>query len=274
MRRFLLLWLCMAITLGMTSLAVSLVVYRHLDLGYVTLVHLLVIPAFQAVVVSWVGNRWGLSDIAWAARETRQHSLIVIIVVLDALVLLVGLVSDDQSMLALAAPRSLQPYWAALKAFAAGALLILGCRGSEENAGRKAWILGLAACLLALGIEPIVPWLRRLPEIISGVHAETIRWLFSFGGFWALVMVFLVMAGSVVRRGSRLAAFYLDLSAACLFAIGLIVPLNIFLRPFLMEPWSSIVTVLASTGATAALGASILGMSRDARRPESRESSR
>jgi hypothetical protein len=267
MRRFLVLWLWLTITLGITSLAVSVALFRHLDLGYSSLVQLLIIPSFQAAVVSWVGQRWSFSEIAWVARESVRHWLIVLIVLLDVLLLLVGLVSDGQSVLARVVAQDGQLNWAAVKLLVAGAIFIVVAVRSKNRLAHRMWVTALAVCLLSLALEAFVPWLRLVPDSMTGVGSEVVRWSLSYGGAWTVVMILLITTGSVLKHGSRLAAVYLDGAAACLFMIGLIFPLNFFLRPFLMAPWEYIVMVLASLGATACLGASILAVSSSRRRP-------
>ena len=78
MRRFLLVWLCLAMPLVVVTAVIAVVVFRHVDLRYVTLMQMLFIPVFQAVVVTWVRRQWGMSHLSWAVRESNPTIHIVI----------------------------------------------------------------------------------------------------------------------------------------------------------------------------------------------------
>jgi len=129
-----------------------------------------------------------------------------------------------------------------------------------------AWILGFAAMLLGLSAEPFVPWLGRIPEIgfIRDIGPKVIRWSIVYGGLLVIAGIALFRSQSVLRERSALAAFFLDLAVAFTFTVALIYPMNLYLRPFLMEPWGTVVRVLVSLIATAVLAASFLASQPDA----------
>jgi len=254
MRRFLLLWICLAPPLVVTTFAISIISFRHLDLRYVAFVQLLVIPTCQAAVVTWVGGQCGLSRLAWAVRETIRHRLIALFVVLDVGFLCLGVVMRGHPIFGVAGQSSVHPGWAAVKALIAGAALLgAALLWSRDSRKHRVWVLGLAGFVVAVASNAFFPWLDDLPELIHGVGPLVIRWLVVYGGLSTLGLIVLFQVSAKVRERSPLAAFYFDLAGACIFAVVLVFALNIFLRPFLVEPWASIVRVLASIGASAFL---------------------
>ncbi len=80
----------------------------------------------------------------------------------------------------------------------------------------------------------------------------------AVGGLLVIALVALFKSQSVLRERSALAAFFFDLAAVLVFATALIYPMNFYLRPFLMEPWGTIVQVLVSLTATFVLAGSLL----------------
>lgn len=265
MRRFLLVWLCLAMPLVVVTAVIAVVVFRHVDLRYVTLMQMLFIPVFQAVVVTWVRRQWGMSHLSWAVREILRHRVIAVFILLDAAFILLGLVMNQVPAVAFGGEGSLQPLWAAAKALLAGVLLIVAAYRVSVRWRHKVWMLGLAAILLGLSMEPVLPWLGRLPEIgfIHDVGPKVIRWSIVYGGLLVIALVVLFKIQSVLRERFALAGFFLDLVVVFTFAMALIYPMNLYLRPFLLDPWGAVVGVLVSLSATAVLAGSFLVSQRD-----------
>lgn len=264
MGRFLLVWICLAIPLVVTTLTISALGFRHLDLRYVTFVQLLVIPVFQAAVVTWVRGQWDLSRSVSAAREAMSHRLIALFVVLDVAVLSLGIAVRGYPIVGIAGESSLHLKWAAVKALIAGAVLLGSAFRAEDSNKSRPWVAGLAVLVLAVSSAGFSPWLNHLPNLIPGRGHMVIRWLIVYGGLSTLGLFALCQVSAKARTHSPLAAFFLDLAGACLFAVALVCVLNIFIRPFLVEPWLSIARGLVSIGATALLvGSSLLFVHRD-----------
>ena len=260
MRRLLLVWLCLAVPLVVVTAVIAVAIFRHVDVRYVTFVQLLFIPVFQAGIVTWVRRQWGLAHLGWAVREILRHRVIAVFILLDATFILVGLVMHRIPAVAFAGEPGLQPRWAAAKALLAGVLLIVAACRVSARWPPKVWMLGLAAVLLGLSAEPFLPWLGRIPEIgfIRDIGPKVIRWSIVYGGLLVIALVALFKSQSILRERSALAGFFLDLAVAFTFAVALIYPMNFYLRPFLMEPWGTIVRVLVSLSATAVLAGSFL----------------
>jgi len=264
MGRFLLVWMCLAIPLVVTTLTISTLGFRHLDVRYVTFVQLLVIPVFQAVVVTWVSGQWGLSRWVSAAREAMSHRWIALFVVLDVAFLSLGVAAHGYPIVGIAGEGGLHPKWAAVKALIAGAVLLGSAFRAEDSHKSRPWVVGLAGMVLAVSSAGFFPWLTHLPNLIPGRGHMIIKWLIVYGGLSTLGLFALCRVSAKACTHSPLAAFFFDLAGACLFAVALVCALNIFLRPFLVEPWLSIAWGFVSIGTTALLvGSSLLFVHRD-----------
>ncbi len=264
MGRYLLVWVCLAIPLVVTTLTISTLCFHHLDVRYVTFVQLLLIPVFQAAVVTWVSGQWDLSRWVSASREAMSHRLIAPFVVLDVAFLSLGVAVRGYPIVGIAGEGSLHPKWAAVKALIAGAVLLGSAFRAEDGKKSRPWVVGLAGLVLAVSSAGFFPWLNHLPILIPGRGHMIIRWLVVYGGFSALGLFVLCRVSAKVRTHSPLAAFSLDLAGACFFAVAFVCSLNIFIRPFLLEPWLSIARGIVSIGATALLvGSSLLFVHRD-----------
>jgi len=259
-RRFLLVWLCLAVPLVVVTAIIAVAIFRHVDVRYVTFVQLLFIPVFQALVATWVRRQWGFAHLGWALREIVRHRVIAVFILLDAAFMVWVLVMNRVPFVAFGGEGSLLLLWAAAKAASAGVLVVVAAYRMSARWRQKAWIFGFAAVLLALAAEPVLAWLGRIPEIgfIHDIGPKVVRWSIVYGGLLVVALVVLFKSQSVLSERSALACFFLDLAAVFLFATALIYPMNFYLRPFLMEPWDTIVRILVSLGATAVFAGSFL----------------
>ena len=179
------------------------------------------------------------------------YRLLALFLVLDLSVLSLGVAARRFPIVGIAGESSLHPKWAAIKALIAGTLLLVAAFRLMYRRECRLWILGLAGLVVAVATDFFLPWLDDLPELIHGVGPLVIRWLIVYGGLSTLGLIALLQVSAKVRKRSPLAAFYFDLAGAWFFAVVLVYALNIYLRPFLVEPWASLVRVFASIGATA-----------------------
>ncbi len=196
MGRFLLVWISLAVPLVVTSFAISTIAFRHLDLRYVTFVHLLVIPTFQAAVLTWVRGQWDLSRSIAAVREVMGHRLLALFLVLDLSVLSLGVAARRFPIVGIAGESSLHPKWAAIKALIAGTLLLVAAFRLRNSRECRLWILGLAGLVVAVATDFFLPWLDDLPELIHGVGPLVIRWLIVYGGLSTLGLIALLQVSA------------------------------------------------------------------------------
>ncbi len=257
MARFLVVWACLTAALAVTTAVLSFAVFRHLDLRYVALVHLLAIPVVQALAVGWVRGEWSLSQQARAVRAALRHRWFAALLLLD-----LGVLAGDHlgSGFAIGAAEdrvALTTWWPALQAAAAGALLLVALPRAHGGWRRRPWLLALAVGALAIAGEPWCRWLEAAPDLLPGLLPTAGRWLVTYGGMAAIGLIVLVRSAATVRDADPVAAFLLDLAAALLFALMLVLVLSLALHPFLNDPWATLVAILTLGCSTCVLAGSL-----------------
>jgi hypothetical protein len=255
---FLVVWACLTAALAVTTAFLSVAVFRHFDLRYVTLVQLLIIPTVQALVVGWVRCQWSLSQLARAAGAALRQRSLTALLILDLGVLCIdslggwftGDIAEDRVRLVAT--------WSALKAAGAGALLLAALLRAHGGWRQRPWLVALAVWALAVAAEPMFHWLGATPDLLNGLVPKAVRWLVTYGGMAAIGLIVLVRSASTVRDTDPVAAFLLDLTATLLFAMMLVVVLNVSLHPFLTEPWATMVAVMALLGGSSVCAGALL----------------
>jgi hypothetical protein len=258
MKRFLLLWVLLTVVLGATAVAISLVFFHHVDLRYEAFLELLLIPAFQVAILMWARNEWSPAGIATAARESCRHPLIFSLVLADLAILALAWALWDRPLVGIAAQPGLLPSWTAIKIAAAGVILAALAFSPLHSTNQRAWLGLTAALALALSLATWVSWLRLLPALLPGKLPTVLRWLAAYGTMYLLTMAAMLGTGSILSRRSRLAVFPLNAAAGFGFVVALVVAANIFLRPFIPEPWASVTRTCLSLAATGTLASTLL----------------
>ena len=257
---FLVVWACLTAALAVTTAVLSFAVFRHLDLRYVTLVHLLIIPTVQTLVLGWVRRQWSLSLLARAAHAALRHRYFAALLVLDAGVLCLGSLGSWSAGAVVEARGGLIVAWSAVKVASAGLLLLVGLCRSGHGWRRRPWLVALAVCALAVAGELFLHWLGAAPDLLHGLVPKALRWFIIDGSLAVLGLIVLVRSASTVRDTDPDAAFLLDLTTALLFAAMLTVVLNVSLHPFLTEPWATLVAILALGSSTCVLAGSLVAV--------------
>lgn len=255
---FFALWACLTAALAATTAALSIVVFRHLDLRYVTLVQLLIIPTVQALVVGWVRRQWSLSQLARAARAALGHRLFTALLILDLGVLCIDSLGGWFASGNAGTRPGLVATWSALKAAGAGAPLLATLLRAHGGWRQRPWLVALAVSALAIAAGLCLHWLGAAPDPLHGLLPKALRWLIIYGSLAALGLIVLVRSASTVRDADPVAAFLLDLAAALLFALTLVVVLSLALHPFLNDPWATFVAILALLCGSSACAGSLL----------------
>jgi len=259
-KRFLLLALVLAVPLTVATGAVSVLVFRHVDLRFGAFLQLLVIPFLQAAVVLWVAGAWGLDRLAAAARKTWRRPAVVAFLAGDAALLAAGWLLHSRRLVGLAAPASVHPSWTGIKAGVAALLLLLLALRAIGTRLERLWFLLFAVAVSALAAEFVYPWLGDLPTLVRGKMPTILRWLLIYGGLFVTAMAALLHTGAVLARRSALAGFFVDASAACATVAAIVAVASVFLRPFLIEPWLSVVRSGVSLSMTFLLAASLAAL--------------
>jgi hypothetical protein len=254
MARFLILWVVLGVAQLATRVGVSRFYFHVLDLRFEVFFDLVVVPAFQALLVCAAlplrrpVTRWA----AWivAAREP----LVALFLVADILVLVFAWALAGH-------PWFLPASLAAAQALAAGVLLIVLALGRRFSGGERAWLLLAGIAALAYAMDFGVGWIAALPGYVFARKSRFLRSLLVYPPLFLLAIVFLLKVEAIFRSRWPAPAQVLDSAPAFAVATGTVAVLNFYWRPFLVEPWTSV----ARTGAflaVASLFASLLLMLR------------
>jgi hypothetical protein len=260
LKRFLLLWLCLAIGLTVVTVLVSVLVFHCLDLRYQAFLQLLLIPTFQAAIVAWLTRAFGPTRGLRAIRETMSHRVVVVVLAINAALLVVGWLATTAPLVGIAGAVSLHVRWAGLEVLGAAALT-LGTVRRCRTWGERFWLCLGSASLLVLGSNAFVPWLRGLEAFVPARFPTVLNWILVYGTILVVAIVLALGAGGVLTRRSGLAGFYVDAAVAAAFCVALVVAASFFLHPYLVEPWASLVRTGLSLAATFVLIGSGLGWS-------------
>lgn len=260
MKRFLLLWVALTLVLGIVTVLTSWLVFHHLDVRSAAFFQLLVIPAFQAAVLLWVARRWELSRFLGAVRATWRHPLVASFLLADLAFLAIGLVHRTDRLLGLAGEASLQPFWLALKAALAAALFAALASRRGLAAAERVCLFFFAALVAALGMAVVTPWPSALPGVLSTRMPLVLRWLVAYGSMAVVTMAALLRAGEVLHRRRALAGGFLEGAALLAFLVMLVVALSTYSRPYLVQPWASVVPAGLSLVASLLLAGALLAL--------------
>jgi hypothetical protein len=174
MSRLLALWLTLLAAFWLTRAAASALLFEAAGGGYGEAFQLVTVPALQALLVAWATRRPGPFPHSAPVRLALRQSDLRAILLFDAAVLVAGWIflSDPWAgpWLGLAQGRNLPNAWIALKAGAAGVILV--------RSSRDRWILALAAGSLVLAglvlaglVSPspdrLLPWLARHGALLA-----------------------------------------------------------------------------------------------------------
>lgn len=259
MRRFLLLWVVLAVALLVVTTLVSGLAFRHIDLRYHTFLHLLIVPTAQAIVLLWVSRQIRLRRVVPAVKQITSHRAVAAFLAADVAFLLAGWLARTHPLLGIAGVSSLHPTWRAVKAVAAGLLIgVLACRRGW-SAGERSRLVVVAFVATALGADAFAPWLKPLPRLLLPHLPTILRWAVVYGALFAATIVALLAAGTVLGRRSPVAKSLIGTAAGLGFSVALMAVAHVYLRPILQEPWAGIALSALSLAATLTLAGVALG---------------
>jgi len=265
-KRFLLLWVCLALALTVVTVLVSLLIFHKIDVRYQSFLELALIPTFQAAVVAWLTSTFGFAGIMRAVRETLGLRLAVLVLALNVAVLVVGWVARTEPHIGLVGAAGVHLRWAGVQTLAA-AMLVLVAVPRFRSRKEQAWLWLGAACLLVVGSNAFSPWLHRLEALVPARFPTVLNWTLVYGATLVVVMILVLGVGGVLAHRSDLAGFHVDVAVAAGFFVALVVAASFFLHPYLLEPWASVVRTALSMAAGFMLIGAGLGWSA-VRRPE------
>lgn len=246
MSRFFSAWVGLGLIATVVSYAVSVAVFRHVDLTFTQFAILLVAPAAQAIVLTWpVGI---VARLSAAATTARRHPMAQRVLVLDLLLLLTGVVWWSSSALGFGADVTAQTTWIGVKAAVAAAACVIVMTGISP-AGRATIVVILlmtAAQAMAGGLEQIY----AVIDVRAAAVPEVFLRLLFYGGVYVVAVVMLLRTARTLSDSARM---WMSVAVACSVAGAVVVLLSMFNAPAVMPPWRGLGLMCASGGVTAML---------------------
>lgn len=263
MSRLLAIWLTLLAAFWLTRALTSAAIFGSSDRSYEGVFLIVTVPAFQALLVAWAVRRPGPFTHALPVQIALRRPNLRTILLLDAAVVVLGWVLGtlgEAGWFSLSQGRNLPSSWVALKAAAAGVILLLDTRGSNPERGEeRRWLLGFAGALLALALMILFDLLRPLPALLLPELRRLLAWLLINGTLAAAGTGLVLRVQRLFRHSARtVSALALDWTLGLGLLAGLITTLHLFRRPFLIEPWASFAATCNSLAVTALLAAVLL----------------
>jgi hypothetical protein len=244
MSRFLRLALLLSLVYALAGSAIAIGLFRDADLRYRSLAAIFLVPAFQSLILLWV-RRDPAGQSMWAALRSLRVAPMAAVFVFDFT--LIGI------CLARAPRSSVVVVLFGVHAFAAAALMAWA---SRAVARRQQWMLLLLALGLVLyGLSAFWDWLALLPALL-GKSAKVLRWAAVYVPLFVAALCALLVAAKAIKRYHR-ASGWLELAAAALLVSASVIASNVFFRPYLIPPWTTIERICSYGTVTAMMLAAL-----------------
>lgn len=260
MSRLLALWLTLLASFWLTRAVASALLFGNADRTYEGFFQLVAVPIVQALLVAWATRRPGRPAHLLPVRIALRRPDLRIILLFDAIVITLGVLLPGISWFSLAQGRNLPSAWVALKAIAAGSVLVQQAREPSERAPQ--WLQALAAALFGLGLAVFMDAVRPLPALLFPAQPRLMRWTLVNGAILAVGIAILLRVQRLLRRGRTAAALALDFTIGLALVAAFISAVHVFRYPYLIEPWASLAASCNSLAVTAALLAALLSRDR------------
>jgi hypothetical protein len=143
------------------------------------------------------------------------------------------------------------------KAVAGGILVVWGSFYRKWTDWDRRWLMLIGVVLCAHGVDYFMPWLAALSRPFVANWAQLFGWLLFYGPLFVLVLLLLTRLETIWNRQSVEAGFTVRYAAAFAVLGATIVGLNVFNRPYLLEPWASVAKACAYLTLTAVVAGSL-----------------
>jgi hypothetical protein len=253
-------WIALGGLAGLVTYGTALLVFRRIDLSFVTFAAVLCAPLLQSLVLVWRAEA-GARVAATVAWSLLRHPLAQPVLVLDGLAFAAGLVAWETHLVGFGAPVNVHATWTLVKTAAAAAFLAGGIARASGGGARLAMLWHVApAVLLTLALEPSASWMAAsFARVLAmvGPQLEVVQRLIFYGTlYWLLIALVLRSARRLDAVSHEAAAMFHALVAAALVT-GLAVTLACFNLPVVTQPWLGVASMAASAAATSLLLAAI-----------------
>ncbi|HEY3131202.1 MAG TPA: hypothetical protein VGL91_17225 [Acidobacteriota bacterium] len=242
MRQLIKIWLILFPTLLVSQLAVTLFAFHYIDLRFELFGQLILIPAFQSILLHRVTRRdYGISLKSTLTVLLRRRPLAVILLILDCALLV------PSWLLSYTRPGtqwalSVSAYYTGIKGLVAGVgLFVLACRDNWRRSDRL-WLSLLAFGLGGYGLNYFVKWIEALTNPWFQGWTLFFHLTTLYGILFAASLLLMLKVQTVWQRRSAAAALLLDCSMALALLAAMVVILSYFNKPYLEVPWSILVS--------------------------------
>ncbi len=263
MKRIIALWFILFVTNLLARPAINYFIFNHVDARYEAYVHLVVAPLAEvlmlAVALGLITSRSVLIPLKAIGKPTAAGLFLLV----DGLVLLLTLMPGLPVWIRLDQPGGFANYYMGGKAVAGGILVVWGSFSRQWTDWDRRWLMLIGVILCAHGIDYFMPWLVALSQPFVANWGQLVGWLLFYGPLFLLVLLLLTRLESIWARHSAESGFMVRYAAGFAVVGATIVGVNVFNRPYLLEPWDSVAKVCAYLALTAVVAGSIMaGFSR------------
>ncbi len=258
MKRIIALWFILFVTNLLARAAINYFVFNHVDIRYEAYVHLVVASLAQVVVLAAALGLITGRSLLIPLKAIGKPTVAGLFLLVDGLVLLLTLMPGLPEWIRLTQPDGFANYYIGGKAVAGGILMVWGSFHPQWTDWDRRWLMLIGVVLCAHGVDCFMPWLAPLSRPLLLHWALLLGWLLFYGPLFALVMVLLVRLETIWSRHSVEAGFTVRYAAAFAVVGATTVGLNVFNRPYLLEPWATFAKACAYLTLTAIVAGSIV----------------
>lgn len=251
MRRFLGIWALLSPAYLVAAGLSSWLVLNLVDLTYEAYAAWLLVPVAQALALSVASPRGPLLPRGRPALAAVAPPALAVAVVAA------GLLSPRDEIWGLLAAESLQPLLPRALALLAGVAFLAAAVLARTGRARLA---ALGTLLLLLGLDAVRPWLHGLPEALLPERGAFAGGLLGYGALLVLLFAAALSAQRVLEGRSPWAGRLLGAALAFLFGALHGALLQLFLHPWLEEPWSLLVPAAVSFAAALAAASGLAAL--------------
>ncbi len=256
MKRIIALWFILFVTNLLAPPAINYFIFFHVDVRYEAYVQLVVVPLAEVLVLAaalGLITRSVLIPLKAIGKPTATGLFLLV----DGLVLLLTLMPGLPEWIRLDQPTGFADYYIGGKAVAGGILVVWGSFHRQWTDWDRRWLMLIGVVLCAHGIDYFMPWLAALSRPFVANWALLVGWLLFYGPLFGVVILLLARLETIWNRHSAEAGFMVRYAAMFAVVGATIVALNVFNRPYLLEPWASVAKACAYLTLTAVVAGSL-----------------
>ncbi len=257
MKRIIALWFIFFVTNLLARPAINYFIFYHVDVRYEAYVQLVVVPLAEVLVMAAALGLITRRSVLIPLKAIGKPTAAGLFLLVDGLVLLLTLMPGLPEWIRLDQPTGFANYYIGGKAVAGGILVVWGSFHRGWTDWDRRWLMLIGVVLGAHGIDYFMPWLAALSRPFVAHWAQFYGWLFFYGPLFVLVLLLLTRLETIWNRQSAEAGFMVRYAAMFAVAGATIVALNVFNRPYLLEPWASVAKACAYLALTAVVAGSL-----------------